>query len=122
MFSMSSLLDFRSLVIRLSREFAARDMQRHLESLRHFYKQHLKEPISPKIWTIDLVVEWLALMQIEPFHRTYMIQPPRSPCPRCAQRETRGSPSLWTEIAWPGGAKMHCRCGAVWVELETPRR
>jgi hypothetical protein len=106
---------FRSLVIQLAREFKRRGMERHVWALRRYYADHLRRQREGSAWTETLLVEWLCLMRIPPFHRVYEVLPRGASCPVCSRHDERGSPSMWVETAFPGGAKVHCRCGMSWL-------
>jgi hypothetical protein len=122
---MAAAFDFRGLVTELGREFKRRGMERHLWALRRFYREYLLHETEPRLWSFDLVIEWLCLLRIGPFDHVYKVLPRGAPCPRCGSAEARGAPAVWTEAVWSGGAKLHCtRCGAAWLQLDAqaPRK
>jgi hypothetical protein len=97
-------------------------MERHVWLLRRYYADHLRREREPNLWTERLVVEWLCLLRVPPFDRVYQVLPREAPWPICSSTEKRGAPSLWVESAFPGGAKLRCRCGASWLQLDRRRQ
>jgi hypothetical protein len=121
LFSMAAggTFDLKSLVEQLGKEFQRRDMPKHLALLRGFYRSEFLRKRESGGWTADLVLEWLALLQIEPFGRIYPVQPRSAACPFCSAKKSDGAAPLWVETAWEGGAKIRCgACKGAWLLLE----
>jgi hypothetical protein len=62
--------DFRRAVTELGEEFERLGMQTHLGLLGQFWRAHLGKE-RPGTWSIDMVVEWLSLLRIDPFADRY---------------------------------------------------
>ena len=115
--------DLLRYVERLGEEFGRREMRAHLEKLRVYYLALKKGLTRGRFeldvhWSEALVLEWLKLLRIAPFDRSYEVRPKKSPCKQCAVARDQQS-VIHTELVFPGGSKMRCfACGAVWIEPE----
>lgn len=114
-----SAFDFRVLVEQLGRELVRRGLQDEARALRDFYARQVKVPPPERGWTVDVVLEWMARLQIGPLGTVYRVlhnKPMR--CPFCNIRQDAKETFL-VETSWDGGAKMRCtRCKGGWVQLE----
>lgn len=111
------------LVVRLGGEFQRRGMKDHSQKLRVYFLalKHGLDSGAREVrvhWTENLVLEWLRLLRIPPYDRSYAIRPRASRCDKCPP-DRSSQPAVNTEAVFPGGSKMRCQvCGAVWVEEE----
>jgi hypothetical protein len=113
--------DFRKHVQQLAAEFQRRGMKKHLDLLRAFYRFEFVGRVKPPdALSIDLVLDWLALMQIGPLARVYPVYP-RGTLPGCPFCKTIGGANsgTFTETAWEGGHKSSCTvCKNVWLTVD----
>jgi hypothetical protein len=118
---MPSDFDLRKHVQQLAAEFQRRGMKKHLSLLREFYRFEFVGRVKPlEALSIDLVLDWLALMQIGPLARIYPVYP-RNALPGCPFCKTAGGPNsgTFTETAWEGGHRTSCTvCKRSWLILD----
>ncbi len=110
--------------MRLGRAFKARGMGAHARALRVYYlavRHGLVngERATVKVeWNADAVKEWLRVLRVPPWDRSYPVRPRGSACSKCPRAD--GHPvETTTLLTFEGGAKMGCRrCNDAWLELE----
>src|SRR3954471_23271745 len=108
--------DLKALVVQLGNEFKRRGMTKHAALLRGFYRTEFQRPHRDG-WSVDIVLEWLALLRIGPFATIYEVHQKRAGCPFCAANP--GWSAVWVEAAWEDGAKIRCTsCGGAWLQLD----
>jgi hypothetical protein len=119
--SAMAAFDLQALVIQLGHEFKRREMPKHLQLLRDYYRREFRALEAPA-WSTSMVLEWLALLQLGPFEKIYEVQPMMSGCPRCPESDKFVTATV---TVWDDGALMRCSlCGFMWLQLhrETPKR
>jgi hypothetical protein len=107
------VFDLRSLVTQLGREFARRGMQEHVGALREFYKREIQQPPPERGWTVEVVLEWFARMQIGAFAGIYRVlrKPPRR-CPFCEVRQRMPRRPSWWRRAGTAARRCDVRSAA----------
>lgn len=116
-------------VWRLGEAFKARGMDAHARMLRGYWLlvRHglAKGPKAQVQLSLDAdaVDEWLRTLRVPPFDAAeggYPVQRPGEGCRPCAR--SGDTPTVVTELIFPGGARMRCRtCGTRWLEDEGGR-
>ena len=108
----------------LAARFAHYGMQKHLISLRIYYRSwrgRVRRAQAPATdakvpeWTEDFVLHWAALFRIRPLERALPQLPKHAPCP-CGQESAA---TAFTASVFPEG-RVHCctACGERWLVLE----
>ena len=124
--SEASALSFEALVVALGREFRRRRMNGHLAALRRYYRKRQRRKMlealaEERAWDENVVVEWLAILRIPPFERTYGTQPKDAGCRRCSAQRGKGAEVDFRAV-FPGGSLRQCRvCKGAWLVDERPR-
>jgi hypothetical protein len=113
--------DVLQLAVLLAEEFRRRDMRRHLQHLREFYARARAEERadagrSPRPWTHNLVMEWLQVFRVPPFHHAYPVATADADCWNCDFSRKVTAAYARTRLVFPGGALIECqRCWARWL-------
>ena len=118
---------FENLLIALGREFRRRRMGGHLQALRSYYRRRhrraLAEALSEhRAWDENVVLEWLAILRIEPFDRVYAVCEREAPCPACVATRGHGGGEVDYCAVFPGGQLRQCRvCKHAWLVSDGTR-
>lgn len=118
---------YENLVIALGREFRRRRMGGHLQALRSYYRRRHRRALAEALsehrsWDENVVLEWLAILRIEPFDRMYAVQEREAPCPACVQKRGVAGAEVDYCAVFPGGQLRQCRaCKHMWLVSDAAR-
>ncbi len=112
-------LDLDKLIVRLAEEFKARDMRKHLDALRVYYRdfrrrKHAAMAQREPPWTEELVISWLSYLRVVPFENVLPVLARGVKACACDDK----GPAM-VACTFPRGCVRECEgCGMRWLERQ----